>query len=127
MGLILFARYTWSTIFSTLLVAAANIATYWQAINSSKIWQIFLFYIICPLIMGIVNCFGVKVSPLLSHPAMLGAKLIGCYLAHSILAGWREYLASSNSFLSLSEWYISLLHQLEVSLPKAAGEFWHAD
>ena len=51
-------RYTYSSVFATLIIAAGNISTYW---NLPSIWQTMIFYVFCPVIMIIINWMGVKV------------------------------------------------------------------
>jgi amino acid transporter len=52
-------RYTYSSVFATLVIAAANISTYW---NLLSVWQTMIFYVICPVIMVAINWIGVNVS-----------------------------------------------------------------
>ena len=55
-------RYAWSSVFGVLLVAAANLSTYWGSFAESQMWQTLLFYIVCPIFMLVINCLGVAVS-----------------------------------------------------------------
>lgn len=58
-------RYTYSSIFATLVIAASDISTYW---NLPSVWQTVIFYVVCPVIMVIINWIGVKVRELVFSP-----------------------------------------------------------
>jgi hypothetical protein len=51
-------RYTYSSVFATLIIAAAEISTYW---NLPGVWQFIIFYALCPVVMVAINWIGVKV------------------------------------------------------------------
>ena len=51
-------RYTWSSIFFTLLIAASNFSEYWIPHATGRT---ILFYFVIPIGLLIINSFGVKV------------------------------------------------------------------
>ena len=51
-------RYTWSTIFFTLLIAASDFSEYWIPHGT---WRTIIFYVAIPFGLLIINCLGVKV------------------------------------------------------------------
>jgi hypothetical protein len=53
------ARYAYAISFATLIIAAANLASYW---DWSVILQDFVFIGGAPILLIIINCFGVLVS-----------------------------------------------------------------
>lgn len=51
--------YAWSTSFATLIIAAAEFATFW---DWSAVGQYVLFIAVIPVIIVCINCMGVKAS-----------------------------------------------------------------
>lgn len=55
-------RYSWSSCFAALIIATAEFTGYWHLAQE---WQIFILFILCPLLLMVINCSGVKVRALL--------------------------------------------------------------
>jgi len=53
------ARYAYAISFATLIIAAANLARYW---DWSVVLQDFIFILGVPIFLLVVNCLGVFVS-----------------------------------------------------------------
>jgi hypothetical protein len=51
-------RYTFSSVFATLIIEAASLTEFWLL---PKVWQIVTMYCFCPLILLGINFCGVKV------------------------------------------------------------------
>ena len=52
-------RYTWATIFPTLIISATDFTDYWHL---PQVYQTVAFYIFAALVMLAINCAGVFVS-----------------------------------------------------------------
>jgi amino acid transporter len=50
-------RYTYSSIFATLIIEAASLCDFW---GLPHVWQTLIFYFFCPIILVIINFCGVK-------------------------------------------------------------------
>lgn len=61
-------RASYSISFATLIVAAANLATYWEWAN---FWQSAIFIFFLPAILLVLNCLGVKARPSKTAPKAL--------------------------------------------------------
>lgn len=51
-------RYTWSSIFATLLIAASDFSEYWIP---HQTWRTIIFYVAVPVLLLVINALGVKV------------------------------------------------------------------
>ncbi|KAL9615930.1 MAG: hypothetical protein Q9160_009142 [Pyrenula sp. 1 TL-2023] len=49
--------YTYSSVFATQIIAAADFTSFWQL---PDVWQIIIFYVITPLVLVGINCAGVE-------------------------------------------------------------------
>ncbi|KAL8877304.1 MAG: hypothetical protein Q9198_004653, partial [Flavoplaca austrocitrina] len=50
--------YSYASLFATLIIAAAEFAGYWDL---AQVWQSFLIFVLCPVILLALNCAGVKI------------------------------------------------------------------
>lgn len=51
-------RYTWASIFATLLIAAESFSEYW---NPAQVYRTVAFYVLAPLALLFINFAGVFV------------------------------------------------------------------
>ena len=78
-------RYTWATIFPTLIISAADFTDYWDL---PQVYQTVVFYIFAALVMLAINCAGVFVSSLSRKSNVLKLTI------PRLLAGLRQSEAS---------------------------------
>ena len=64
-------RYTWASIFATLLIAAESFTAYWDL---AQVYRTLAFYVLAPLAILFINFAGVFVCH--HDPASLGVMLI---------------------------------------------------
>lgn len=62
-------RYTWSSIFATLLIAAADFSEFWIP---HQTWRTIIFYVAVPIGLLVINALGVKVC--LTNPNFMSTE-----------------------------------------------------
>jgi hypothetical protein len=57
-------RYTYSSIFATLIIEASSLCDFW---GLPQIWQTLALYFFCPIMLLAINLCGVKVESRLAY------------------------------------------------------------
>ncbi|KAL9038649.1 MAG: hypothetical protein Q9180_003006 [Flavoplaca navasiana] len=93
--------YSYASLFATLIIAAAEFTGYWDL---AQVWQSFLIFVLCPVILLALNCAGVKIFGYIEcvGGAIKTVFVIGSIILLFVLAG-QDFEAGFQSVQGVAE------------------------